>query len=182
MQSYDYAHRIGIEEITWTRAAELAGKLAESLAGAGIDTIVGIARAGLIPATMVACMSRRDLFPVRVTRRRQDVVIHAHPVWQVDVAPDVVGRGVAVVDEMADTGETLALVADRVRELGAARVVTAALVAHSWAAPPPDHVALVTDALVIFPWDKEVFIDGRWQPHPEIRAAIAAQEKRTTGS
>lgn len=178
MKSYDYAHRTGIVEIDWARAAELAGKLAESLAGEGIETIVGIARAGLIPATTVACMLRRDLSPVCVTRRRDDVVIHARPVWKVDVTPDVAGKVVAVIDEMADTGETLALVADRVGALGAARVVTAALVAHSWVAPPPDHVALITDALVIFPWDKQVLIDGQWQPHPELEAAIAAQENR----
>lgn len=182
MKSYDYAHRTGIDAIDWVRAAELAGKLAETLAAEGIETIIGIARAGLIPATTVACMLRRDLSPVRVTRRRDDVVVHAHPVWKVDVAPDVAGRVVAVIDEMADTGETLALVADRVSEQGAARVVTAALVAHSWAAPPPDHVALITDALVIFPWDERVFIDKQWRLHPELEAAIAAQEQRTTTS
>jgi hypothetical protein len=179
MKSYDYAHRQGVEEIDWQWFANLARKLAEALAGEGVDVVVGIARAGLIPATTVACMLRRDLFPVRVTRRRNDVVVHDRPVWQVDVTPDVAGKVVAVIDEMADTGETLALVAARVRERGAARVVTAALVAHTWASPAPDHVALTTDALVIFPWDKQVWSGGQWQLHPELEAAIAAQEHRT---
>jgi hypothetical protein len=39
-----------------------------------------------------------------------------------------------------------------------------------------DFVTLVTDELVIFPWDQKVLIDGQWQPHPEIQAAIQAQE------
>jgi hypoxanthine phosphoribosyltransferase len=182
MKSYDYAHRQGVEEIDWQWAANLARKLAEALAGEDVEVVVGIARAGLIPATTVACMLRCDLFPVRVTRRSQDVVIHERPVWKVDVAPDVAGKVVAVIDEMADTGETLALVAARVRELGAAHVMTASLVAHSWATPMPDHVALTTDALVIFPWDKEVFSGGRWQLHPEIVAAVAAQENQGGGA
>ncbi|MFO7631897.1 MAG: hypothetical protein R6W76_05110 [Caldilinea sp.] len=60
-------------------------------------------------------------------------------------------------------------------------VITSSLVAHTWAQPAPDHIALITDALVIFPWDKEVFIDGRWQIHPELEAAIAIQKNRAAG-
>jgi hypothetical protein len=37
--------------------------------------------------------------------------------------------------------------------------------------------ALITDALVIFPWDQEVLVEGEWQPHPEIVAALKAQRK-----
>lgn len=182
MKSYDYAHREGVEEIDWQWFANLARKLAEALAGEEVEFVVGIARAGLIPATTVACMLRCDLFPVRVTRRSNDQVIHDRPVWKVDVAPDVAGKRVAVIDEIADTGETLALVAARVRELGAASVITASLVAHTWADPAPDAVALTTDALVIFPWDKEVFSGGEWQLHPELVAAVAAQENRGGGA
>jgi hypothetical protein len=97
------------------------------------------------------------------------------PVWKVDVAPDVAGKRVAVVDEMADTGETLALVAARVRERGAAQVVTVSLAAHTWAQPQPDVVALLSDALVLFPWDRRVFAGGQWLPHPEVVQALAAQ-------
>lgn len=85
-----------------------------------------------------------------------------------DVTPQVAGKRIAVIDEMADTGETLALVAQQVREQGASVVITASLVRHSWAQPRPDCVALTTDALVIFPWDKQVYQDGQWQTHPSL--------------
>ncbi len=176
MQSYDYAHRAGVDAITWPRFAELAARLAEGLAAARVTMIVGIARAGLFPATAVACGLRCELYPVRVTRRVDDQVVFAEPVWRVDVPAEVAGQVVAVVDEMADTGATLRLVAERVRARGAARVVTAALVAHSWAQPRPDVAALTTDALVIFPWDERVYADGAWRPHPEIVAALRQQE------
>jgi hypoxanthine phosphoribosyltransferase len=123
----------------------------------------------------VACALRRELYPVRVTRRVNDTVIHAQPIWKVDVSPEVAGKVVAVVDEMADTGESLALVAARVAELGAARVITASLIAHSWAQPQPDVDALITDALVIFPWDRQVYADGQWRPHPELSQALRLQ-------
>jgi len=175
MQSYDYAHRTGVEEISWPRFADLAATLAEALAVFNVDAIVGIARAGLFPATAVACALRRDLHPVRVTRRENDLVVHARPVWKVDVSPEVAGKIVAVVDEMADTGESLAMAAARVVELGAARVITASLVAHSWAQPKPGVAALITDALVIFPWDRQIYTDGQWQAHPELVEALRLQ-------
>jgi uncharacterized protein len=172
MQSYDYSKRKGVEEISWERFGKLANSLAEHLAVEAIEVVIGIARAGLFPATTVACVLRREFFPVRITRRVNDQVTFQHPVWKVDVPKDVAGKTVAVIDEMADTGETLGLVAERIREQGAARVVTASLVSHSWANPAPAHVAFVTDALVIFPWDKHVYQDGHWIVNPELAEAL----------
>ena len=177
-QSYDYGTREGVAEISWERFAELARLLTEKLGEKGVEVVVGTARAGLFPATAVACGLRRELFPVRVTRRHNDEVAYEKPVWKVDVSTEVAGKVVAVVDEMADTGETLALVAERVREKGAARVITASLISHSWAEPMPEVTALVTDALVLFPWDQEVWLNGRWQPHPELAEALRQNQKK----
>jgi hypothetical protein len=177
MQSYDYAHRQGVEEISWPRFAELSAILVERLAAQRVQVIVGIARAGLFPATLVACGLRCEFYPVRITRRVNDQVTYKQPAWKVDLSPEVRGQAVAVVDEIADTGETLALVAHRARTLGATRVITASLVSHSWANPAPDVVALVSDALVLFPWDRRVYVNGRWQDHPELAEALAMQSK-----
>ncbi len=174
-KSYDYAVRKGSRELTWEDFAGLSARLAETLARRNIDTVVGIARAGLFPATAVACALRCELYPVRITRRLHDEVVYDSPVWRVPVSHLVKGKAVAVIDEVADTGETLATVAQEVRSLGAERVVTATLVSHSWARPEPDVTALVSDEFVIFPWDQKVLIDGKWQPHPEIAAALAAR-------
>jgi hypoxanthine phosphoribosyltransferase len=175
MKSYDYAHRQGVKEIAWDEFAAMSARLAEELDKAGVEVIVGIARAGLFPATAVACSLRRELYPVRVTRRVNDEVTYASPVWKVPVSPEVSGKVVAVVDEITDTGETLVIAAQAVLERGAVRVVTACLVSHTWANPAPDVCALVSDALVIFPWDRRVLMGGEWRPHPEIVAALKAQ-------
>jgi hypoxanthine phosphoribosyltransferase len=110
---------------------------------------------------------------VRITRRLRDQVVSDAPVWKVKPTSDLAGRAIAIIDDVADTGETLSLVAEEARRLGAERVVTAALVSHSWAAPPPEVCPLTTDELVVFPWDQRVLIDGEWRPHPEIEAALA---------
>jgi hypothetical protein len=54
-------------------------------------------------------------------------------------------------------------------------VVTAALVSHSWAKPAPEFSALQSDALVVFPWDREVLVEGSWVPHPELEKALRLQ-------
>ena len=175
MQSYDYAQRQGVETISWERFAELSAELVEQLAARQIDAIVGVARAGLFPATRVATALRCDLYPCALSRRVGDTVMFQRPVWNVNVSPAVAGKHIAVVDEIADTGQTLALVAERARDLGAAKVVTACLARHTWANPVPDVVALVDDALILFPWDQQVYINGQWGPHPEIEEALRLQ-------
>jgi hypoxanthine phosphoribosyltransferase len=175
MKSYDYAQRRGIEEISWERFGELSRALTEQLAGKQVDMVIGIARAGLFPATAVACALRRELYPVRVTRRVNDVVQYESPIWRVDVPATVAGQRVAVIDEIADTGETLAIVAARALERGAHQAWTMSLVAHSWADPHPQFTALTSDALIIFPWDKQVFTQEGWMLHPELERAIRSQ-------
>src|SRR5512139_1940342 len=115
-QPYDYSHRKGIEVVTWERFMALSAVLAERLAAEGVQAIVGTARSGLFPATAVACSLRKMLYPAAVSRRVDDQVLHASPVWHVDVSAEVAGKVVAVVDEIADSGETLALLARRALE------------------------------------------------------------------
>ena len=172
VQPYDYSRRSGVERISWTQVIEMARSLAEQLADRQVDSVVGIARAGLLPATLIACSLRLDLFPVRVTRREKDQVVRRSPQWIMDLPAQGIGQRVAVVDEIAATGETLALVAERVRSAGARQVYTATLVSHTWANPRPDLCELVTDALCIFPWDDPVYQNGVWQLHPELRKAL----------
>ena len=177
MKSYDYAHRKGIEEISWERFGALSRALAEWLSGKQIDLVIGIARAGLFPATAVAAALRRELYPVRVTRRVNDIVQYKSPIWRVDVPATVAGQRVAVIDEIADTGETMAIVAARALERGARQVWTLSLVAHSWADPQPDFTALNSDALIVFPWDRQVLTSEGWKLHPEIESAMRAQDE-----
>lgn len=176
MRSYDYEKRDGVDRVDWERFSRVCEGIAADLSERGVDVVVGVARAGLVPAVVVAAELRCDLIPVRVTRRENDVVVREQPVWKTDIADDVAGRNVAVVDDVADTGETLAMVAARAHEAGAASVVTAALVAHTWADPSPDVAGLRSDALVVLPWDERVLVDGEWRIHPELRPFLDEQE------
>lgn len=174
-RSYDYATRRGELSLTWEWIELLAHELVERLAAQHFDAVIGISRGGLIPATMISAALRLNLYPVGLSRREGEVVGQEQHEWYADVLPVVAGGRIVVIDEIADSGGTLVAVATRARQRGAAAVVTAALVAHSWAAPNPDLVGLVSDELVVFPWDRRIFEDGRWQEHPELEAARREQ-------
>lgn len=176
MESYNYANRKGIREITWEEFGVLSAELSKSLSAFQPQVVVGIARAGLFPATAVACMLRLELIPVKISRRESDQIIHSNPVWKIPVINDIRNKTVAIIDEIADTGQTLSMVREEVCSKGAKKVISASLISHSWANPNPEITTLVSDELIIFPWDQKVWIGGKWQIHPELADAILAQE------
>ena len=180
MRSYDYSRRSGVELISWQRFEELVRALAEQVEPFEPQIILGIARGGLFPATMLSFVLRREFYPIRLTRRVDDAIVREKPTWLVRPPDKVRGRRILVVDEIVDSGHTIALAADEARTLGASEVRTAALYAHSWADPRPDYVALTSDALILNPWDREVLIQGHWATHPELAAALKLQ--RPAGS
>jgi uncharacterized protein len=182
IESYDYARRKGIRELDWDTCSDLAAGLAEALEPLGIDAVVGIARGGLIPAATVALSLRCEMFPIRLSRRVNDEVKYDSPVWWIRVPPDVAGLRVAVVDEIADSGETLRLARQAVVDAGATDVVTTCLVQHSWAQPVPKFSGLVSDELIVFPWNRRVLRHGVWRPHPELQAALRLRGSADRGA
>lgn len=135
------------------------------------DIVVGIARAGLIPATVISCLLRKDLYPIRLSRKWANRVVRSHPELLVPVSDDVAGKDVLIVDEMSVTGETLRMAAREASKKGARRAKTAVLYTRSgtWR---PTWYGLETDALVVQPWDREVLVGGRYVTHPDYEQAL----------
>lgn len=179
IRPYDYSRRVGEEPISWERFEQLARQLAIQIEADEPQIILGIARGGLIPATVISFMLRRELYPVRLTRRLNDTVVRAQPTWLVRPPDKVRGRRVVIIDEIADSGRTIAMAADEVRQMGASHVRTAVLYAHTWSDPRPDFVGLTSDALILNPWDREVLVDGQFVTHPELAAALRLQRGDT---
>jgi hypothetical protein len=172
--SYDYARRTGVLPITWERFGEQCRELALKASAYAPEAVVGIARGGWMPATVLACMLRCELYPMRLSRREGDRLVHQTPQILLPPPAQVAGRRVLLVDEIADTGVTLALGLRTLKRAGAGEVRTAVLVAHSWAAPRPDLCALETDAFIINPWDREVIENGAAVTHPDVANALAS--------
>lgn len=174
--SYDYTQRAGVLPISWSDFHGLCKALALGVQAYQPEIILAVGRGGYYPGTLLAHMLRIDLWPVYLTRREQDAVVREQPLWIIEPPAAVKGCRVLVVDEISSSGETVRLVRERVLQLGAAAARIAVLYAHSWSVETPDYIGLVSDALILNPWDREVLTEGGFQLHPEYRQALAGQE------
>ncbi len=173
--AYDYSSRKGIRPISWDDFHGLTKALAAAVAPWRAQIILPVARGGLYPGALLAHILQVEVYPVRLTRRVDDVVTRESPEWLMEPPAAVAGRRALVVDEMCDTGRTITLVRDRALELGAAEARTATLHAHTWGAAIPDYIGLITDELVMNPWDREIYRNGAFRFHPEYAGALEQQ-------
>ena len=172
---YDYSTRQGIHPISWQEFHGMCQALAIAVSRFRPEIILPIGRGGYYPGTLLAHMLQVELYPVRLSRRVRDVVTYQTPQWLVEPPAAVRDRRVLVVDEISATGETIAMVKQRVEALGAHAVKSAVLYAHSWGVSVPDYIGLTTDALLLNPWDREILKGGAFQFHPEYVEALAQQ-------
>src|SRR5207245_2213253 len=77
------------------------------------DVVIGIAKAGVIPGALVASILQRDFASVAITRQETG----ARPVVLAGPPRIVAGRRVLIVDETCDSGDTMKLALNAVREL-----------------------------------------------------------------
>jgi len=145
---------------TWADVDRWAERLADRVRAAGAvpETIVGLTRGGWVPGRLLC-----DRLGVRrlVSLRAQH--------WGVTATPDgtaqlteglsgpVAGQKVLVVDDITDTGESLALAAAHVADERPARLETAAFlhIAHSKFVPTYYAEEIPRDGWVwvVFPWN-----------------------------
>jgi hypoxanthine phosphoribosyltransferase len=174
-QPYDYSTRTGICPISWEDMHGICKALAVAASRYQPEVILAIGRGGFYPGTLIAHMLRVDVYPVRLSRRVNDVVTYDQPRWLVEPSPIVAGRRILIVDEICSTGETLTLVRQKAEALGARECRSAVLYAHSWGTSVPDYIGLISDALILNPWDREAVEDGRLILHPEYADALTQQ-------
>jgi hypoxanthine phosphoribosyltransferase len=137
--------------------------------------VLAVGRGGYYPGSLIAQLLRIDLRPVRVSRRINDVVVYQEPQWILEPPLLIRGRRVLIVDEICSSGQTLSLISARAAALGAEQIKSAVLYAHTWGTSTPDAIGLVTDALVLNPWDREILRDGLFQFNPEYVEALRLQ-------
>jgi hypoxanthine phosphoribosyltransferase len=172
---YDYQNRKDIRPISWEEFHGICKGLAEAVFRFGPELILAVGRGGFYPGTLIAHMLQAELYPVRVSRRVNDIIKHKSPQWLVEPPAVVKDRRVLIVDEICATGETILMVKEKVKALGARAIRSAVLYSHTWGTSVPDYIGLITDALLLNPWDREILKEGAFQFHPEYAKALAQQ-------
>ena len=141
--------------VSWEELDALVARLASEV-GRDHDLVLAITRGGLVPAGILAYrLGLREILVAGVEFYRDEGGTHPAPL--VGHFPDaalLAGQRVLVVDEVWETGETMAEVMARVRAAGGTAV---SAVVHykpgrSRVEGAPDHYAAVVDGWVTYPY------------------------------
>ena len=158
-------------EIGWAEFGELCKKLALEVHALGdrlkrtgelpdgrFDAIVGIARGGAIVGTALAFMLNQEYFPIRLSKRGGTTRVLVPP------TRDLADKHVLLVDDLSRTGETFKIALHELRRVGARSVTTVSLVRRE-PGFRPDISARTASAAdkVVFPWGREVLVDGKFE-------------------
>ena len=143
--------------ISWEEFHKLTRVLAERVEESGFvpDFLIGITSGGLVPLVLLgALFHTKNVTTISARsytdKNRGELDIFAKP----DVRLE--GRRVLVVDEIADSGETLRQVIGLLTERYRATEVRSAVVVVNVKrnAYRPDYFVEETDRWVVFPWDE----------------------------
>lgn len=144
------------EVLSWEEFGDASRELASAVVDSGFDTdiVVAVARGGLLLAGAIAyalgtknCGSINVEFYTDIDERLPEPVLHP-PLLD---APALAGKNVLLVDDVSDSGRTLAMVVDLLREHGAV-VRTLTLYSKPRTVLVPDYIWRDTDKWITFPW------------------------------
>jgi hypoxanthine phosphoribosyltransferase len=142
--------------ITWEDLDDLVARLAERLAeGPAPDVVLAISRGGLVPAGMLAYrLGWRNMLVGSVVVYDDEGRPGDARFLEFPHDEQLRGKRVIVIDEVWDSGTTIAAVVERIRAAGG-EPVTAVLhykPKRSRVALTPDHAVVETDAWVVYPF------------------------------
>ena len=165
-----------IEDIFY-KSLDVAKKILRE--GCIYDVIVGVSRGGLIPTRLLSDFL--DIKDVRIiksiyytgTGERLD-----RPRIDLTALGDIRNMNVLLVDDVADTGDTLALIREKLLERGASRVDIATLYVKPWRRVKVKYYSTETEKWIVFPWEiKEVIRDLKRRGVEEELLRIASNRK-----
>ena len=120
------------------------------------DVIVGISRGGLIPAVRISHIFDNKRLLLMEAKYYKDIGVRDDKP-KISLAfkkEDVTGKKVLLVDDVADTGGTLAAVKEHIESLSPKELKVAVVASKPISIVKPDYTVFNTDKWIIFPWEK----------------------------
>jgi uncharacterized protein len=144
--------------VTWNTAYRLSRILAHKVIESGYepDVIIGIARGGLVPAGMVCdFLQQKDL--LSITTQHWGIATNlgkARIRFSLPPETDISGKRVLVVDDVADTGGSISITVDYLKEKNPLEIMTAVLHYKTCSTIIPDYYGEKLEEWnwIIYPW------------------------------
>jgi hypoxanthine phosphoribosyltransferase len=143
---------------SWGAANRLSRALAHKVIKSGYepDIIMGIARGGLVPARMVCdFLLKNDL--ISITTQHWGIATNlgkARIKLSLPLEADISGKRVLVVDDVADTGDSISITMDYLKEKNPLEIRTAVLHYKTCSTIIPDYYGEKLEEWnwIIYPW------------------------------
>ncbi len=120
------------------------------------DIIVGVARGGWPPARIMSdLLENPEIANVKAEFYLGVAETKGEPVITQQVSVPVKSKRVLIVDDVADTGKSLVLVREHLKEQGASDVKIATIYYKPWSIVTPDYFERKTSHWIIFPWERK---------------------------
>ncbi|MCW4049686.1 MAG: phosphoribosyltransferase [Candidatus Bathyarchaeota archaeon] len=149
--------------LTWDDVQRLSEIASDKIKETGFtpDVIVAVSRGGFDPARILSDqLGVRNLASVQVVYYKGVNERNETPEVQYHLNADVKDQKVLVVDDVADSGNSLRVVKEHVEKLGAETVKIVTLHHKPWSIFKPDYFADEVEKWIIYPWElRESLID-----------------------
>ncbi len=118
------------------------------------DVIVGVSRGGLVVARLMSDLL--EIENVLITKSEHYTGMgkkNRKPVITQRIEKNIAGKNVLLLDDVADTGESLIEVKKHIESKKPKYLALATLYIKPWSKRIPDYYISKTDAWIIFPWE-----------------------------
>ncbi len=142
--------------LSWSDVYNLTLRLSEKIVASGFkpDIIVGIARGGWIPARILSdVLYAETLQNIRIEYYTDVGVRGKEPKITQPLSGSLEGRSILIVDEVADTGDSLYHAIEYVTELGVSEQRSAVLHLKPTSRVIPDYYMVKTSNWTVYPWE-----------------------------
>ncbi len=142
--------------LSWSDVYNLTLRLSEKIYSSGFkpDMIVGIARGGWIPARILSDVLYADtLQNIRIEYYTDVGVKGREPRITQPLSGTLEGKSILLVDEVADTGESLRHAINYVNDLGVEEQHSAVLHLKPTSCVTPDYYVVKTTSWTVYPWE-----------------------------
>ncbi len=144
---------------SWESIFSQTMKLAERVRAADrnlrYDLIVGVSRGGLVVTRLMSDLLTLDKVQIVRSEYYNDLgKRNQRPVITQKIQTRIAGKRVLLVDDVADTGESLIEIKRYLLSKRPAVLKLATLYVKPWSKIVPDFYAKKTDAWIVFPWER----------------------------
>ena len=149
---------IEFEVPSWDEIYDMLLRLAEKIGRDRFtpDVILGICRGGWPPARVMSdLLENPELANVKVEFYIGISETKSKPVITQPVSTPMKKKRVLIMDDVADTGESLVLVKEDVKKQGAKEIKIATIYFKPWSKITPEYYEKETRCWVVFPWERK---------------------------